>query len=396
MSKTNTTKTVNLQPLQHIESVMMGCDPEFFFVDGRGKVIGSEKVLPEKGLKYDEAKPNTYFNNENTYNYDKPIFIIDGVQAEINPEPNTCRALLANDIHACFLKLRKMLKKNGHKLSIKFDPLVNITQKELDSLSEKSRIFGCDPSLNIYQTRNQARIRVNPKKYLKRSAGGHIHLGADTWQRVLRRKLKNAEVVVPILDLVVANTCVLIDRHPGNKERRANYGRCGEYRIKPYGIEYRSISNFWLNAYQLMSFVMGLSRQAVDMIYESKKGNDYIKALTDAVSKEDVIKAVQNNDWDLAYTNFLKIEPILLAAGGDGDYTYPINKRNIDEFHYFVNRIKENGLEYWFKHDPFTHWCGLPDGHDRGWESFARNRIRRAMKGTYIPTNKVPVVAVEV
>ena len=389
-------KAPNLEPLSHGDSVTMGCDPEFFFVDGRGKVVGSEKVLPEKGMKFQPSNRDYDFGYYDG-DYNKPIFIVDGVQAELNPEPNTCRALLANDIHSCFVQLRRMLKEKGHKLNLSFDPLVKITQKELDSLSEKSKIFGCAPSSNVYQTRNQARIRVNPKKYLKRSAGGHIHLGADQWQRGLRKKLKNAAVVVPILDLVVANTCVLIDRHPGNKERRANYGRCGEYRIKSYGIEYRALSNFWLNAYQLMSFVMGLCRQAVEMIDESGKGNDYIKALMDAVPRADVIKAVQENDWDLAYANFKKIQPILLAGADDDDYDYPINTKNIDEFHYFVNKIKTDGLEYWFKHDPLTHWCNLPDGHDRGWESFARNRIRKAMKGTYVPAGEksLPVVAIE-
>jgi len=223
MNKTNIQKAPNLKPLYNGHSIMMGCDPEFFFVDGRGKVVGSEKVLPKNGLKFKEPSNSCYGYYENDYN--KPIFIIDGVQAELNPEPNTCRALLGNDIHLCFRQLRSMLKKKGQNLTLSFDPLVSITQNELDSLSEKSKVFGCAPSSNIYQTRNQARIRVNPKKYLKRSAGGHIHLGTDGYQRNLRKKLKNAEIVVPILDAIVANTCVLIDRHPGNKERRVNYGR---------------------------------------------------------------------------------------------------------------------------------------------------------------------------
>jgi len=142
---------------------------------------------------------------------------------------------------------------------------------------------------------------------------------------------------------------------------------------------------------------MGLGRMVVRMIDQSEKRNNYIKAIMDAVPRVDIIKAVQENDWDLAYANFKKLEPILLAAGYGGNYDYPINECSIDEFHYFVNKIKEHGLKYWFKHDPLTHWCNLPDGHDRGWESFARNRIRRAMKGTYVPDGeqKAPVVAIE-
>ena len=392
----------NLKPLQRRESLLMGCDPEFFFVNKKGQVVGSEKVLPKEGLSFGE---NEYTWYEGVLN--EPVFIIDGVQAELNVEPNTCRALLGNDIHACFFQLRQMLKKSGKDLTLKIDPLVNITQNELDSLSDRSKVFGCAPSNNVYQTRQQARIRVNPKKYLKRPAGGHIHFGSDGWQRSLRKALKNPAVMVPILDLVVANTCVLIDRHPGNKERRANYGRCGEYRLKTYGLEYRALSNFWLNSYQLMSFVMGLCRQAVDMVVGSTKDSNYVKALLDAVPRQDVIRAVQENNFNLAYKNFKKIEPILLAAAGNngdedddiyGEYAYyPISHGIIQSFHYFVSKIKEHGLKYWFNSDALSHWCSLGDGHGKGWESFAANRIRKAMKGKYIPKGErvSPVVAVE-
>jgi hypothetical protein len=184
------------------------------------------------------------------------------------------------------------------------------------------------------------------------------------------------EVLVPILDLIVANTCVLIDRDPSNVERRKNYGRVGEYRIKSYGIEYRTLSNFWLRSYQLMSFVMGISRMACQMVNQSEAGNDYVKALMDAVPREDVIKAVQENDFELAYANFKKIEPIILAACGDNDYDYPLSEKYIDEFHYFVKK----GVDAFFDKNAFQHWINLRDGHGIGWESFCKNKVRRAMK----------------
>src|ERR1035437_2357596 len=394
-----------LKPLTHDEGVLlMGCDPEFFFLNGRGQVVGAEKVLPEKGLKYIAPVSYEWDDMDTRYDNNNPMFIIDGVQAEINPTENTCRALLGNEIHTCFKQLRNYLKREKkEKLTLTFDPLVKITQAELDSLSDKSKVFGCAPSNNVYMSRGATRITVNPKKYLKRSACGHIHLGTDPYERILRKKLKTPELMVPLLDLVVANSCVLIDRHPGNKERRQNYGRCGEYRVKPYGLEYRSLSNFWLNSYQLMSLVMGLCRQTVEMVDETTKDNNYVKALMNAVPRIDVIKAVQNNDWNLAYANFKKIEAILLTAAGTSYWNYPISNDTINKFHYFVKKIKEHGLTYWFKRDPFTHWCNLPEGHDHGWEAFCNNRIRKAMKGKYVPidlnksSNKfqLPMVAIE-
>jgi hypothetical protein len=94
----------NLKPLEFDNDITMGCDPEFFFTDGRGKVVGSEKVLPKKGMDVDAGWGSG------------GKVIIDGVQAELNPPANTCRALLGNDIHYCFQNLAKKLKADGAKL----------------------------------------------------------------------------------------------------------------------------------------------------------------------------------------------------------------------------------------------------------------------------------------
>ena len=373
---------VNLYPLTDRRvSVTLGCDPEFFFVNGKGQVVGSEKVLPTEGLKFNNDNYG-YFDGDNN----KPIFIVDGVQAELNPGECTCRALLGNDVHACFLQLRKLLKKNKKaNLKISFDPLVELSKKELDSLSDRSKVFGCAPSKNIYMNRNSARIKVDPAVYRKRSAGGHVHLGTD--HRAVRTILKNTKTMVPLLDLIVGNTCVLIDRHDGNVERREVYGRAGEYRIKPYGLEYRTLSNFWMRSYQLFSFVLGLSRQTVEMVYQSTKENDYVTALLSAVPREDVIRAIQKNDFDLAYQNFKKIQPILemitpvneSEKSGWYNQHWPLCSGNIKSFLFFVKMVKEKGLKYWFPQDPLTHWCCLGDGHGRGWESFLNGRVKKKL-----------------
>ena len=101
MSKKN--KEVILEPLdENLGYLNMGCDPEFFFLNEKRQVIGSEKVLPEKGLR---AEGNSY----GYYDHDTdPLFVIDGVQAELHPYPDTCRALLGNDIRECFKTLRKI------------------------------------------------------------------------------------------------------------------------------------------------------------------------------------------------------------------------------------------------------------------------------------------------
>lgn len=355
-----------LKPLDYSRDVMLGCDPEFFFTGSNGATTGAEKILPEAGLTY---KPGTYTHDGNytSLNGTTSKIVIDGVQAELNPRPNPCRANLANEISACFRDLHKTLKDRG--ISVSFKPVVEISQEELDSLSEKSKTFGCAPSTNVY-AQSTSKISVDPKKYLKRSAGGHIHLGWN-FSEENKKALKNLEVMVPILDIIVGNTCVLMDRNPANKERRKVYGRVGEYRVKDYGLEYRTLSNFWLQSYQLMSFVFGLSRLAVHVVAHSTETNNYAKAIMDAVKREDIIKAINTNDFALAYSNFLKIEPILCEMTGRDTANYPFNKDNIACFHWFIKK----GVTYWFKEDPLHHWVTLPEGHNTGWETFRDTKV---------------------
>lgn len=354
-------------------NVTLGCDPEFFFSGSTGKTTGAEKVLPENGITY---KPGTaHYDGSYTSrgNVKESKIVIDGVQAELNPRPNTCRANLGNEISACFRDLHTALEKQGKGIGVNFMPLVKITQKELDSLSEKSKTFGCAPSDNIY-THEKSTITVNPKKYRKRSAGGHIHLGSNSSAQVTKA-LKDVGEMVYMLDIIVGNTCVLLDRNPNNVERRKVYGRAGEHRPKEYGLEYRTLSNFWLQSYQLMSFVTGLARMAVHIVSQSDKERDFAGEIKAAVKKEDIEKAIQENDFALAYANFLKIENIIVEIAAD-TYSYPINRENIKEFHWFIR----NGIGYWFKHDPFQHWITLPEGHGKGWETFLQNTVRKDME----------------
>ena len=189
-----------------LHSVNFGCDPEFFF-EKNGTIIGSEKVIDiKKGLK---AGTNSKF-------------IVDGVQAEINPMPNTCRKILAGEISQCFASLNREMAKDKT-LKLNFKPTIKISKKELASLDEKSKVFGCAPSQNINpKSRNSVKIK-DPQKYMYRSAGGHIHIGKLPGSNGLDQVaviLREPERLITIMDIIVGNTCVLLDRDPSNKERR--------------------------------------------------------------------------------------------------------------------------------------------------------------------------------
>ena len=330
----------------------IGSDPEFFFMEN-GKVLSSELVLPKNGI-------NTQYGK----------LTIDGVQAEINPIAETCREVHSHRIAAMIHEAKEQLKKGQ---SISFDPLVPIELSVLDKLSDKAKYFGCTPSYNAYDNDNKMSID-DSSKYPFRPAGGHIHLGHGNRDDYINI-FKNVKVLIPMLDIIVGNTCVLIDRHEGNKERRMCYGRAGEFRTPKHGIEYRTLSNFWLRAYPLMSLVFALARMAMDIINSSTKKDNFVKEIMDAVDINDIRKAINNNDFDLALSNFSKIKPILERIMTP---SHPLHSGNMKQFLYFVGKVRTSGLEYWFKKDPVEFWSNYFEtntGRGNGWERFLDNEV---------------------
>lgn len=326
----------------------LGCDPEFF-LRRNGEIIGAEKVIPKAGLPY----------------ADRGKLIIDGVQVELNPSPSSCREVLANNIAYGFIELHKELAKQKNKgITVDFSRTVEVSKTELDTLHDDNKVLGCSPSNTAYNIPDKLKVTdVNPSEYLTRSAGGHLHFSFvkkqdGTYSPAVLGLCMDTEhqKTVEMLDIICGNTCVLLDRDEGNIERRKVYGRAGEYRLPQHGLEYRTLSNFWLGNYQLLSFAFGMARLAIHLMADTKHRDKYYKAFTRAVDADKIQEAINNNDFDLAMRNFKAIEKLLLEVGFPYSGRYPICSNNIKEFHYFVDKIKSEGLSYWFKDDPMTYW----------------------------------------
>lgn len=353
-------------------SPTLGCDPEFFFTKGN-KVIGSELVLPEDGLKVGSLFDATSVKDT------RSKFVRDGVQAELNPRQNTCRASLASEISGMMRALNGELVKN--KVKANFSQLVKITKPELMKLSEKSRVFGCAPSQSIYGESIDIGL-LDPIAYRKRAAGGHIHIGVGQYPKDsgLHRALKeDYERTVAMLDIICGNTLVLVDRDKGNIERRKVYGRAGEYRLPAHGIEYRTPSNFWLTAQPLLSLAFGLARLAVFLMAD-KNYNKYYTAFIKAVDMKNIQKAINENNFELAMANFKAIEPLLLEVTGSGTYgRMPISIDNIAEFYHFVEMVNKKGMKHWFPDDVIKNWIEPKQNIYLGFNDFCINVVRPSL-----------------
>lgn len=414
MSKTF---TINLSP-------MMGCDPELFIQAPDGIIIGSEKVIPFEGISQEYTQSPSVHNGQ-TFK----TVVRDGVQIELHPQPDTCRARMSNQISDIFRNLSKTLKERG--LKVCFEPVVEVSEQEFATLSHECKEFGCEPSFNYYD--KDASITVDPQEYRIRAAGGHLHFDLSQSQVILDARKE----FVPVLDILVGNTCVMLDRHPLIAERRKVYGRAGEYRLPKYGLEYRTLSNFWLKNYRLMSFVFGMSRLAFNLwrssiLYQKTEEEieaflktdgtkmevtptsnlrhwheftrrcsyeegwcsnppisrtdlvnrasfngygDCLSILLSKVDQEKVVRAINTNDAKLALETW-DIVREFLREHLSPQTMVPFSPNQLDMVDFFLRKSAQYGLRYWFKSDPIEHWTKKGDGHGIGWETYLNTTLR--------------------
>ena len=75
------------------------------------------------------------------------------------------------------------------------------------------------------------------------------------------------------MDLFLGCPSIILDK---DNKRRELYGKAGAYRNKPYGVEYRTLSNFWLTSSKLMQWVYKRTAFALNWVADNSK-NDAVE-----------------------------------------------------------------------------------------------------------------------
>lgn len=348
--------------IQRMPNVTFGCDPEAFFEKG-GQIIGAEKVIPEKGL-----------GGQSIYGDGKPSVVLDGVQFELNPGAFFSPRDLGTVIARSFKVISERLKL-VEGVTVSFKPVVEVTRAELDSLSEKSRILGCAPSKNLW---GAEAINVDPVTFQQRSAGGHVHLGLTPPIYGNQTSYPgscedNRWRLVAILDVLLGNTCVMLDRDMSQVERRKNYGRAGEFREPKHGLEYRTLSNFWLRNYALMEFVMGMAQFGADVLMTTlMSGEDLESELMDKLELDQVVEAINKNDFNLARSNWNKIKGFITKYSSEKP-DYPFYAINLAKFDKLADLIDQKGIETVFPENPLTAWTKTGGVNHGAWRGLLAN-----------------------
>lgn len=270
----------------------MGSDPEMFAVDSEGNLIPSFEYLGPKPLKaeYGEVQKNA----SSVY--------WDGYQGEFSHRSFNCinygtdyiRSGLSNMYDALQLKFK------GARLSLR--STFEIPPKRLESDHPQYVQFGCMPSKSAY---GEPFKTYDPFIIPFRTAGGHLHFGYTG----------NVEAAVKALDRILGVISVSLFRHWENPQRRLLYGRAGEYRVTPYGFEYRVLSNAWLCHPMMVHLMFELSRRAfgISAAGEWKRWN---------ATEEEVRRCINDSDVKLAEEilkrNSTSLDGLLASLPGCG------------------------------------------------------------------------------
>lgn len=262
----------------------IGSDPEFLIVDRNQEPQSAIRVLPGHGKESKLAIG------------DQSIFY-DNVLLEFNLRPARTLMEFQANFKECLDGATKILKKKGLYLNTR----ASITFPADQCEDDEACIFGCDPEFNIYhRTKDNKIMRVDPP-YCEpgntfRSCGGHIHIGhiLANWENG-----GDPATIVKLMDAFVGVISVLVDKDTTSLARKKLYGGAGTHRITPYGLEYRTLSNFWFSSPSLMAVIYKLTRLVME------------KALTDPKVIDDIPpqliqKLVNDGNFDEAY-NFYNL-----------------------------------------------------------------------------------------
>lgn len=218
-----------------IDNLLIGSDPEAMIMEvATGKMISAVGLIP--GTK------------------DVPVSIGNGcyIQADnVNVEwclpPTQDPKDFAKNLKYC-IKYTNSILPQGLRVLLNSSHEFDVDQLQTPEALE----FGCDQDFCIY---NEDINEPNPKPTSTnpnlRSCGGHIHFGAVS----LINPIASIRFLKTRIEPLLGVALVALDPDTRRKEL---YGKAGAFRLKPYGIEYRTPSNFWLSSEGLIDFVFEL------------------------------------------------------------------------------------------------------------------------------------------
>lgn len=241
----------------------IGCDPELFLKQNNKHVVAIGLVGGTK----DMPRPLD----------DKGHAVLeDNVAVEFNIPPAHNHEEFCKSIQHVMQKLKEELPDYSfsEESAVLFD-------KE-DLWHPQALEFGCEPDFNAWTKDMNPRPEATNETL--RSAGGHVHVGTNL------DKIQ----VIRAMDLFLGVPSIKLDT---GVLRRQLYGKAGAFRPKEYGVEYRTLSNFWIFKQELIEWVYNQTKKALDFVQQGNEISD---------EQGQVIQDCINNSNEKAYETLVR------------------------------------------------------------------------------------------
>lgn len=226
--------------------ITVGCDPEVFMCNpNTGAYVSAHGMIP--GTKFEPYKVRN------------GAVQVDGNALEFNTDPASTGDEFVRNVQDVFDQMKAMVP--GYNVLI--EPTVVFEKGYFDSLPSEAKEVGCMPDFNAYTGTENPIPKANDP-YM-RAAGGHIHVGwVDDVDPFDPNHFEDCRDVVKQLDHYLGMPSLCWDK---DSKRRELYGKAGAFRPKPYGVEYRTLSNAWLKDPRLIRWVYNTTITAVNDLY---------------------------------------------------------------------------------------------------------------------------------
>lgn len=232
--------------------ILIGCDPEVFMMKD-GRYVSAHGAIPG-----DKANP---------YKVDKGAVQVDGMALEFNIDPASTAEEFVENINTVMATLRSMVP--GYELAAV--PVADFGAEHMAQQPPEALILGCEPDFDAWNGG-----KPNPKpdgERTFRTGAGHIHIGWTNGMDVNDPDhLEACMMVVRQLDVTLGVASLLWD---DDHQRRTMYGALGCFRPKPYGVEYRVLSNAWVKSPELAAWVFEATKKAVEALYQGDNKGDF-------------------------------------------------------------------------------------------------------------------------
>ena len=222
----------------------IGCDPEVFLHNGF-EFVSAYGLFP--GTK------------DAPFEVEKGAVQVDGMALEFNIDPAESEDQFFLNIQDVMNTLKAMVPE--HEFFI--NPVAEFGAEYIKAQPAEAKELGCDPDYNAWTG------TVNPKPDVDapfRTASGHVHIGWGEGYLNDPNHVEDCNRVGRQMDFYLGLPSLLLD---SDTKRRSLYGKGGCVRYKPYGCEYRTLSNFWLKDQKLIRWVYRQVQIGMHKMFES-------------------------------------------------------------------------------------------------------------------------------